>query len=592
MPSKRSRNVPTVVATHDLELEQDEQDNRAERYNHLLKPIRDLAENFNIDLATELEEYLDDLEDLTIAFQDHEGIKKLNFAEAALLIRGSSLIYSKKVDYLYDLVFKVLDSVTAQRDKRIRADLHDDEDTPLDEHGQPIVSDHADFVDDFLSLDDIPEDDNISLQRDGTTGGSPHLAEWDVDRRRTKASNFAVPLAFLQAANLQNGSANAFRLSTSQVHASGALLLNPSANMQYHHLSDHTTNLCVGTGLSTTGGLLGGAAQRGAPQDSPGHSPYAHHQRDDDVDMMHMEDDFGGGMDDFDGFDEADYSHLSGAAASPVPQRLSQRLFTDHPDDGTNRASDPGEGCPPTVDHWVLHDPHAGGGGQKPFRLGTKTHALPDLTQATAMPTGPIPLCASSKQLASKEFSYIVQRAQIQARKRRKKEKRAKRQRALDAEERKKRLAEEEYARAAAAGNGGNGGDGDGHQEEEQELQPEQAAEGNGMEDYHGGGGDMFDDGMDWGADDGYGSGGGGGPEDGGYDDEDGDSPRKEDASYAQLCRAHVAAYMRGTHQYAQETNLTRRGEGTEFGRGGGGGGGCCCCCCCCVCGSVCGGGG
>ena len=122
-----------------------------------------------------------------------------------------------------------------------------------------------------------------------------------------------------------------------------------------------------------------------------------------------------------------------------------------HGDDGTNRASDPGEGCPPTVDHWVLHDPHAGGGGQKPFRLGTKTHALPDLTQATAMPTGPIPLCASSKQLASKEFSYIVQRAQIQARKRRKKEKRAKRQRALDAEERKKRLAEEEYARAAAA---------------------------------------------------------------------------------------------------------------------------------------------
>ena len=237
MPSKRSRNVPTVVATHDLELEQDEQDNRAERYNHLLKPIRDLAENFNIDLATELEEYLDDLEDLTIAFQDHEGIKKLNFAEAALLIRGSSLIYSKKVDYLYDLVFKVLDSVTAQRDKRIRADLHDDEDTPLDEHGQPIVSDHADFVDDFLSLDDIPEDANISRHRDGTTGGSPHLAEWDVDRRRTKASNFAVPLAFLQAANLQNGSANAFRLSTSQVHASGALLLNPSANMQYHHLS-------------------------------------------------------------------------------------------------------------------------------------------------------------------------------------------------------------------------------------------------------------------------------------------------------------------------------------------------------------------
>ena len=92
------------------------------------------------------------------------------------------------------------------------------------------------------------------------------------------------------------------------------------------------------------------------------------------------------------------------------------------------------------------------------------------------------------------------------------------------------------------------------------------------MEDFHGG--DMFDDGMDWGADDDYGSGGPENGEYGGYDDE-GDSPRKEDASYAQLCRAHVAAYMRGTHQYAQETNLTRRGEGMEFGGQSGIGGGC-----------------
>lgn len=32
--------VPNIAATHDLELEQDKQDNRAEVYNHLLKPIR------------------------------------------------------------------------------------------------------------------------------------------------------------------------------------------------------------------------------------------------------------------------------------------------------------------------------------------------------------------------------------------------------------------------------------------------------------------------------------------------------------------------------------------------------------------------
>jgi len=32
----------------------------------------------------------------------------MNFAEAALLIQGSVCIYSKKVDYLYSLVFEVL----------------------------------------------------------------------------------------------------------------------------------------------------------------------------------------------------------------------------------------------------------------------------------------------------------------------------------------------------------------------------------------------------------------------------------------------------------------------------------------------------
>ena len=123
---KRSR-VPPIVAAHDNEVEQEEEEDRKNRFNHLLKPIRDLAENFNINLACELEEYLDELETITISFNDEEGIKQLNFAEAALLIRGSSLIYSKKVDYLYDLVFKVLDNVTAQKDKRIRVDLHNDD---------------------------------------------------------------------------------------------------------------------------------------------------------------------------------------------------------------------------------------------------------------------------------------------------------------------------------------------------------------------------------------------------------------------------------------------------------------------------------
>ena len=62
--------------------------------------IRDLATNWNINIAHELEEYLDQLENVSIAFPDPEdeeemepmfqsqnGGNLLNFAEAALLIQ-------------------------------------------------------------------------------------------------------------------------------------------------------------------------------------------------------------------------------------------------------------------------------------------------------------------------------------------------------------------------------------------------------------------------------------------------------------------------------------------------------------------------
>ncbi|KAF1784009.1 Condensin-2 complex subunit H2, C-terminal [Phytophthora cactorum] len=84
------------------------------RLQHLLQPIRDLSKNWNIDLASELEEYMDKLENLNIAFDPEdsasiangEGPGVMNFAEAALLIQGTSVIYSRKVEYLHALVYQ------------------------------------------------------------------------------------------------------------------------------------------------------------------------------------------------------------------------------------------------------------------------------------------------------------------------------------------------------------------------------------------------------------------------------------------------------------------------------------------------------
>lgn len=43
-------------------LERDEKE-RESRYGHVLQPIRDITKNWNIDIASELEEYLQEVRD-------------------------------------------------------------------------------------------------------------------------------------------------------------------------------------------------------------------------------------------------------------------------------------------------------------------------------------------------------------------------------------------------------------------------------------------------------------------------------------------------------------------------------------------------
>ena len=61
------------------------------RFKTLIQPIRDLSLNWDIDIADELNDYLDELENLEINFSIDSGKNNLNFAEAALLIQGRSI---------------------------------------------------------------------------------------------------------------------------------------------------------------------------------------------------------------------------------------------------------------------------------------------------------------------------------------------------------------------------------------------------------------------------------------------------------------------------------------------------------------------
>lgn len=58
------------------------------RFQHLIPPIRDLAQNWSIDLASQLEDYLEEIEHIPISFNN--GKTTINFVEAAFLIQVSN----------------------------------------------------------------------------------------------------------------------------------------------------------------------------------------------------------------------------------------------------------------------------------------------------------------------------------------------------------------------------------------------------------------------------------------------------------------------------------------------------------------------
>ncbi|KAK8391183.1 hypothetical protein O3P69_017087 [Scylla paramamosain] len=83
------------------------------RFSVFLNPIRDLTKNWEVDIAKYLEEYLEELAGVRLSLDG--GNTSMNFAEAAMLIQGSVTIYSKKVDFLWQMVLKTLDLLSSRR---------------------------------------------------------------------------------------------------------------------------------------------------------------------------------------------------------------------------------------------------------------------------------------------------------------------------------------------------------------------------------------------------------------------------------------------------------------------------------------------
>uniref|UniRef100_A0A8C2LIZ6 Condensin-2 complex subunit H2 n=1 Tax=Cricetulus griseus TaxID=10029 RepID=A0A8C2LIZ6_CRIGR len=104
------------------------------RFTHLLQPIWGLTKNW---------EELDQICKTT-----------MDFIEAALLIQGSACVYSKKVEYLYSLVYQALDFISGKR--------QEDGSNRAVNSGTPYETE-----DELLSMDDFPDSQaNVDLKND------------------------------------------------------------------------------------------------------------------------------------------------------------------------------------------------------------------------------------------------------------------------------------------------------------------------------------------------------------------------------------------------------------------------------------------
>ncbi|XP_074937914.1 condensin-2 complex subunit H2 isoform X1 [Phalacrocorax aristotelis] len=187
------------------------------RFVHLLQPIRDLTKNWEVDVASQLGEYLEELDQICISFDN--GKTTMNFAEAALLIQGSACIYSRKVEYLYSLVYQTLDLISNKKREKQPSSVGPDGKDADATFG-------AEEKEEFLSLDDIEDSSQASV---------------DMKKEHQPNAVNIVPLTPMSLVPLEEaekrdnplfsrkgemlGSRKDFRMNTCTPHATGAFLL-------------------------------------------------------------------------------------------------------------------------------------------------------------------------------------------------------------------------------------------------------------------------------------------------------------------------------------------------------------------------------
>lgn len=194
------------------------------RFSALLNPIRDLASNWGIDVAKELSEYAESL-GIHIHAESEPSSPALtlretpvDFAQAALLVQGSTSIYSRKVEHLYGLVFAAVEQLNQARGRAPAAGNGTSEPVETDADADALMN-----IDDvqFLDLDNVPvaKPDSITVQ-DGELPPAGSLSD--------KTCLRPIPLMLIQGngSKADNLGRASYKMLSSHTDPSGAMIMD------------------------------------------------------------------------------------------------------------------------------------------------------------------------------------------------------------------------------------------------------------------------------------------------------------------------------------------------------------------------------
>ncbi|XP_040515832.1 condensin-2 complex subunit H2 isoform X6 [Gallus gallus] len=347
------------------------------RFAHLLQPIRDLTKNWEVDVAAQLGEYLEELDQICISFDG--GKTTMNFIEAALLIQGSACIYSKKVEYLYSLVYQALDSISNKKRERQPCSVGPD--------GKDADATFGMEKEEFLSLDDISNTSQASV-------------DLKMDHQPNAVN--VVPLTPMslvppeEAEKINNplfsrkgeilASRKDFRMNTCTPHTSGAFMLelaglSPTC-LQDRHREENNATGAVGAQSSVIGG-------RESLRVSTGAMP---------VQALNFSDDGGaaGPDDDHDGGDDLPVDPENNMEVTPAAnEHIEPQRSVPQVKGYVLRQRAPAEDLQPHIkemlDPWQSLDPF-GDSEDKPFRKGRPflvPHGMDDVVGSKRKRKGP-----------------------------------------------------------------------------------------------------------------------------------------------------------------------------------------------------------